>query len=331
MTKPVASDAVLQTAAQWFAVMRIQDATDAEKINWQNWFDADPEHRAAWQYVEKISARFAPVRSEQNADTAVAVLRSSDTRKRQRRQFMRGFAVITGFSLFGAGLWRYTVLPEIIAAWSADYHSDVGQVREIVLQDGAHVWLNTATAINADYQSGLRRLQLVSGEIMVTTAHDTAPVARPFVVDTRQGRLRALGTQFTVRQHEKQTYLAVYEGAVEITTAQGQTLIVSAGQQTTFNEHVIDVPVAADRARKAWVKGVLLAEDMTLGALVDELNRYWHGHISVSKDVAEVRVFGGYPINDPAHVLSMLEKVAPITVKQTLPWWLTIEAKSVSS
>ncbi|WZB74169.1 FecR domain-containing protein [Achromobacter insuavis] len=85
-----------------------------------------------------------------------------------------------------------------------------------MLPDGSRVWLNTASAFNRDFQPGLRRLHLVAGEILIETGTDKD---RPFVVDTAEGRLRALGTRFTVRQEADATLLAVYQGAVEIRTA----------------------------------------------------------------------------------------------------------------
>lgn len=326
MAKPVASDAVLQAAAEWFAVMRAHGASESDKQHWQAWLEADPDHRAAWQYIEMISARFAPVRRE-HADTAAAILHDNKTRQRQRRRLMQGVLAFAGVSLTGASLWRYTTLPVAVATWRADYRTTIGERREIVLEDNGRIWLNTATAMNTDYQATLRKVELVAGEIMVTTAADHAAIERPFVVESAHGRMRALGTQFTVRLLEERTYLAVYQGAVEVTTANGQVKVIHAGTQTTFDWHSIEEPTVAQRARKAWASGVLVSDDMTLQAFAAELNRYWRGHLSVADDVQDIRIFGGYPLDDMDHALAMLTKVAPVTVRKTMPWWVTIEAK----
>ena len=159
--------------------------------------------------------------------------------------------------------------------------------------------------------------------MLVDTAQDST---RPLVVDTLHGRLRALGTRFTVRLLDEATCLAVYGGAVEVRSIGGATRIVSAGSQVTFSATVIDKTEAADPAREAWSRGVLLAENMALQDVVAELNRYHHGHIGVSPEVAQLRVLGGYPLHDADKTLRMLAAVLPLRIKRTLPWWTSIEA-----
>jgi transmembrane sensor len=46
----------------------------------------------------------------------------------------------------------------------------------------------------------VRRIELLKGEVLITTAKDSA--LRPFIVQTRHGTARALGTRFSVRVGE---------------------------------------------------------------------------------------------------------------------------------
>ncbi|OUS32030.1 iron dicitrate transport regulator FecR, partial [Gammaproteobacteria bacterium 45_16_T64] len=41
--------------------------------------------------------------------------------------------------------------------------------------------------------------------------------------------------------------------------------------------------------------------------------------------VAELRVMGTYPADQPELTLAMLEKALPIKVNRLLPWWVTLE------
>src|SRR5690606_34915378 len=148
--------------------------------------------------------------------------------------------------------------------------------RAYTLPDGSRVWLNAASSLDADMRDGLRRLALVAGEILVDTAHD----ARPFVVDTPQGRMRALGTRLTVRREAGRTFLAVYDGAVEIRTAgDAATQVVPAGRQAHFDATHISATAPADAAREAWSRGELIAWDLSLADVVDELRPYHAAHI----------------------------------------------------
>lgn len=319
------SHEAMQQAAEWFALLRSGAATAQQHDDWRIWLESRGEHHQAWQYVEIISRRFISLQSAPDPRPVVTSLQALSGKSRQRRQWLSGIAVLAGATLLGWPILTRTPLAGAVMAWTADYHTGVGEVREITLADDTRVWLNTASAFNVDYQAALRRLQSVVGEMLIETAADAA---RPFVVDTGQGQLRALGTRFTVRLADSETFLAVYAGAVEIRTADtGRVRIIEAGQQTRFNRAVIALPEAAGHGREAWTRGVLLAEDIPLRELIAELNRYCPSHLGVAPEVAELRVLGGYPLHDSDKVLAMLEAVLPIRVRRTLPWWVSIEAK----
>lgn len=236
-----------------------------------------------------------------------------------------GLAALGGTWLAGWLSWRYTGLPDRLTAWRSDYRTGVGERRDIVLADGTRVWLNTDSAFDIDYSATQRRLALTLGEILIDTGHD--PLGRPFFVDTANGRMQALGTRFTVRQWDDATLLAVFDGRVSIRNRAGQTQIVSAGQQRQFTADAIGPVAAADPAREAWSRGVILADDIPLEALLAELSRYQHGHIGVAPEVAAIRVVGRFPADHPAQMLAMLERDLPVRVHRPLPWWTTVEAK----
>ncbi len=319
------SESVLQQAAEWFALLRSGDASEIDRENWQRWLAQHVSHQKAWGFVEAISQRFDPVQSENSKHAAVKAFQTAHSKLIKRRQVLNGIAIVVGSGLLGWLGARHQLMPDSVLAWAADYRTSIGEVREIAMVDGTRIWLNTASALNVDYQPSLRRLHLLEGEILIQTAADSI---RPFVVDSEHGRMRALGTRFTVRQIDDATYLSVFEGAVEV-RPQGTDLIriIRAGQQIRFTETFISENMPVEGAREAWSKHILLAEDMSLQDVIKELNRYHHGYMSVSSEVGELRVLGGYPLHDRDKVLAMLEGVLPIHVKHTLPWWITIEAK----
>jgi transmembrane sensor len=205
----------------------------------------------------------------------------------------------------------------------AQYRTRTGEVRELSLPDGTRVWLNTASALNVRYSADLRLLELVAGEILVETAHDAG---RRFVVEAGQSRMTALGTRFTVALGGDASYLAVYDGRVAL-DAGSRRQVIGAGEQLTFGQDGSWRLEPASRAREVWASGVLLAEDVPLGALLEELGRYIPGHLGVSPEAARLRVVGGFPLHDPDQTLSLLEKVLPIKVKRTLPWWTIVELR----
>lgn len=316
----------LQQAAQWFALLRSEEATEADRARWRAWIDQRSENCDAWQYVENVSRRFQPLQSENEKQAVEKVLRAANGPAAARRRALRAIVLVSGTGLLGWAAVRGTPLRDMLTAWRADYRTGTGERREIVLGDGTRIWLNTSSAFDADYRPAMRRIRLVMGEVLIETAHDAV---RPFVVDTGQGRLQALGTRFTVRQFEGLTYLAVYEGAVEVHTAEsGRTQVVDAGYQLTFTREAIGPTTPADRARQAWTRGILLADNIPLQDLVGELVRYRRGYLGCAPEVADLRVMGTFPLNDTDRVLAMLENALPVQVRRTLPWWTTVEAKT---
>ena len=320
-----ASDRALQEAAEWFALLRSGEAGEADRSRWRAWLAASPENQAIWSRVEHLSSRLEPIASSPDRHLAVDAFTVARTRLIQRRRLLLGLVGLAGTGLLGWTSWKHSALPGLSLTWLASHRSGTGEIRQVALADGTQVWLASASAFDQDYQPNLRRLELIAGEVLISTARDK----REFVVDTPQGRLRALGTRFAVRLSDAGTSVAVYEGAVEVTTAsRGASTVLQAGQQSRFTDRVTDTPAAADPAREAWSRGILITRDTPLGEVAAELNRYRRGHISVAAEIAHLPVFGSYPIKDAERTLAMLETVMPIQVRRPLPWWLVIEAKA---
>lgn len=315
----------LEQAAQWYAALYVDDASDAQHAAWAAWLQARPEHRRAWQHIEAVSRRFAPLRSDGGRDAAAVAIEASAKARHGRRQVLRSLALLAGTGVAGYLAWRTGPVQELVVAFNADYRTGVGEVRDIALADGTRVWLNAHSALDVDFTGEHRLLTLQAGEILIDTAHDAQ--GRPFYVDTRFGRMQALGTRFAVRQAQDHTLLAVFEGRVAIRNLAGQEEIVAAGHQRCFSGTTIGVLEAADQARQAWSRGVLLAEDVRLDTFLDELALYQRGHLGVDPTVASLRVVGRFPATNPAQALAMLERDLPIRVRRILPWWVTVEAR----
>jgi len=95
-----------------------------------------------------------------------------------------------------------------------------------------------------------------------------------------------------------------------------------------FSAHALEPVQPADAAREAWARGVLMAQDITLRELVGELRRYRHGHLGLAPEVADLRVFGNFPLTDTDDTLDMLAGALPVRIRRTLPWWVSIEPET---
>ena len=171
----------MEQAAEWYALLRTGEASAADRLQWQQWFDRAAEHRQTWGYVERIGHRFAPLQSSPDRDAAVkAFSQAASVAPRRRRQLLLGLAGSLGAACLGWTAWRQTPLPAVASTWGADHRAGIGETRRIALPDGSEVWLKALSAFNVDYDASLRRLQLAAGELLIDTAADPQ---RPFVIE----------------------------------------------------------------------------------------------------------------------------------------------------
>lgn len=314
------SHASLEQAAQWYVQLNDQQVGEQERQRWQAWLAQSGEHQAAWRYVERVGQRFAALQDD-HPQAAGLVLRNTVRAPISRRQTLKSLLILASGGLLGWNAWRETSLPDALGRWTADLSTGTGETRESLLSDGSRVWLNALSALNVRFDSIQRLLLLSAGEVLIDTAKDPN---RPFLVQSAQGLMRALGTRFSVRQQQQQTLLNVYEGAVEVHTTQGQVHVVEAGQQTAFSDTQIAPSSTAAAGREAWRRGVLLADNLPLGELIEELGRYRHGHLACDPAIAGLPVMGSFPLKDTDQALRLLEAALPIRVEKTLSWWVSV-------
>ncbi|QVQ26493.1 FecR domain-containing protein [Achromobacter deleyi] len=316
----VIDPAILKEAAGWLVRFQSETLSASEQAAFDRWRGRSAAHAAAWLRAEEMLRGFGQVPPRIGRDT----LRRAD--RPARRQAMRALA---GLLVLGPAAWLGgRELPW--REWSADMRTATGEQRRVELADGTQLVLNTASAVDIDYTPRQRVLWLRAGEILLTTGRDPAPAHRPFIVQTGQGSIRALGTRFMVRDEGGSVRVAVFEGAVEIQPMSpgAAAVVLPAGQQTAFNARQVEPQVAADGSSASWAEGMLAARNWRLADLVDELGRYRRGVLRCDPAVAGLRVSGAFPLNDIDASLRLLEKTLPVRVSRVTPYWTTVAPRA---
>lgn len=308
----------LEEAADWLIRMSESELSDTERAEWECWKVSTPERSRAWSRAQLLQTKLGGL------PPSLAMSALDRPSSPERRAALGKLAMILAILPAGWGSWKLADSQQ----WSADYHTAVGQQRELTLADGSKITLNTDTAIDVLFDANQRLIHLREGEILVQTAPDISPMARPFLVSTRQGRVQALGTRFTVRELQPRTHLVVLEGAVKVELAenrQSTPLIVNAGQRTDFSSHTFGQLSVADRYVGAWTQGMLMADKMRLADFVAELTRYRRGFVRLDPALADLRISGAYPISDSQRTLNMLAQTYPILVSGHLNgYWVML-------
>lgn len=306
---------VLEEAAEWLMRLSENDLSDSERAEWQRWKVSTPERDRAWARAQLLQSKLGGL------PPSLAMSALDRPSYPERRAALGKLALLLALMPVGWGTWKLAQSQH----WTADFRTRVGERRELTLADGSHITLNTDTAIDVLFDSRQRRVHLREGEILVQTAQDAS---RPFLVSTRQGRMQALGTRFTVRELSARTHLAVLEGAVQVVLAdnrQTAPMIVNAGQRTEFSAQQFGALTPADHNVGAWVQGMLMADNMRLADFVAELTRYRHGFVRYDPAIADLRISGAFPISDTQRTLNMLVQTYPVLANGHLNgYWVTL-------
>lgn len=312
--------AVLQQAAAWYARLGAHDLSEQDRHKWESWLRQSDEHRKAWGLVEKVGGRFAQFHEPGDRTSALKALQSSASPLMSRRQTLLSMAAVSVAGMLGWKVSENGPTRDSLAGLIADYTTATGETKEIRLADGSPVWLNTASAIDADLSGGARRLHLLTGEILLSG------IRKDTLVKTRHGQVQTDSAAFSVRLLGDATCVTVQSGEVSV-VANNQRCDVISGQQLTFSTDWLGTPQPASASSTAWTRGVLVAEAMPLGRFINELSRYRHGYLACSDQVASLRVVGTFSIKDTDRALTALSSALPLTIKRTLPWWVTVEAR----
>lgn len=326
-----------QEAIDWLVLLR-SDELSAEDANaFAEWLARDGGHVAAFAEAEQLFSEMtaaatqlarpaAPLR-EAPARLDPVPARSRQPWRRPAGRAGRWWAL--GLAVAAAWLLAIGLVPrqewQLLDAYGADYHTGIGEVREIALADGSTAILDTHSAISVELEGPLRRISLRHGRVHVRVKADPA---RPFEVVGDQLVVRALGTAFDARQADGTTEVTVQEHAVSVRRRgdpAGTGTTVQEGQRLTYrNQGPLPAPepVGLDQA-SAWQSHRLMVSDRPLEDLLGELERYRIGRILVADaSLRSLRVTGVFSLDRPTRAVDALCAALDLRQSQLGPWVL---------
>lgn len=327
-TEPTpAQPAALQRALEWQVTFWSGEVTAKERAAFDHWITQSGDHARAWGHVQQMGARVSSLATPATAE----VLRQAERGRRvaRRRQLLGTAGVLAMIGAAGYG-WRGGASLEQAFA---QHRTGRGERREWALSDGTRLVLNAHSAVDLNFSTQTREVLLRAGEIYVQTAPDPLRAqglpARPFQVRTRQGEVRAIGTQFTVRQTDDRSLVSVSEGAVRVRArlSLGEGLLLEAGQRTSFTDSSVDAPASASVGDAAWTRGLLVAERLQLKDVLEALGQYRPGFLRCDPAVQDLVVSGVYPLDDPELALSTLAQALPVHIERRTSYWVTVRPR----
>lgn len=324
-------EAIHAQAAEWIVMLSADDAEERMRAqaDFSAWKAASPRHAAAAKQMENVLQQLQMVR-QQNGDSARPARVALDAALQPKRRIGRSMHQVASVLLllcctayFFAKVW----LP---AYPLADLSTGKGEWRTSSLPDGSRITLNSDSAINVHYTPTQRRVELVHGEILADVAKDAN---RPFVVETRNGTVRARGTRFVVKLEEDASWLSMLESSVEVRTRQqiksesGTGTAFSAGDRVRFDAERLGPVTHIDvrSVSEAWARHQLVATNQTLGDVIRELARHRPGHIYYdAKALDGIRISAVLPLDDTDNALQLLCNNFPELRVRTLTRYLVL-------
>ncbi|MGI3128940.1 FecR domain-containing protein [Halopseudomonas pachastrellae] len=313
--RPIAP-AVVEQASHWLMLQWDGGLSAEQRQALQRWQDADPEHRRAWARLQQLQGTLQ-VAPQQTVRQLLS--RRGQTSRRELIKLL-GLALMVGSSGYVAQQklpWREAL---------ADQRTAPGERRQLQLPDQSLLSLNSDSAVNIRFDQQQRRIQLVSGELLLTSAKHSQRDPRPLLVETAAGEIQALGTRFAVRQRGAVSQLDLFQGELEVRPRDSAPLRLSAGSALAFSASGPLASGSADQRRVAWQQGKLIAEQQPIGDFLAELARHRPGVIQCDQDVAALPLSGVFPLADTDRVLSALADILPVRIHYYTRYWVRVTA-----
>ena len=309
-------DAVTEQAIDWLVRLDSGHSNDGDQQAFAQWLAMAPAHSAAWMDLQqRLNQRISPALSQLQADghasPSVRAL-STVAGHRPGRRTLLGSAAVALLTAAGGGIWFNRRMP--LMAWSTDLHTGTAERRRFALEDGSDLLLNARSSADLYFSSTQRLVRLRAGALIAQVAADAL---RPFVVQTAQGTVRALGTRFMVQQEQGRTLVSVLEHSVQLAPGdEGAGIALEQGSSAWMQSDRVEAVFATRVDPSAWSAGVLEVHDQPLADVLDALRPYTPAVLRVSAAAARVRVFGVYPLDRPMQVLQDLVDTLPLRVRR---------------
>ncbi len=288
------------TAAAWLA-QRDDGLDAAAAAEFELWRRKDPRHEAAvarlettWHTLQQLRDFRPAARMHPDRDLLAGAAP-------RRYVFRPAWGALAAAALIALGaVWWVRPEPGATPARSIHYVTTTGGYQRGVLPDGSVVELNANTELHVDYGAAERTVQMIRGEAHFSVA---ANPHKPFVVEARGLKVRALGTAFNVRLTQTEIEVLVTEGKVEVRQeSQPVAPPLLAGERLVWSEKPADTkpvpevgPVASEVMREAlaWQRLRLVFTDTPLAEVIEQFNRHNQVQLQLADPVLATLPIGG--------------------------------------
>lgn len=223
-------------------------------------------------------------------------------------------SVILLLLMTGLSVYYYTmsqmIMPDMIVS------VEKGQKANVVLPDGSKVWVNSDSRLSYGSRFNQKeRVLSLEGEAYFEVTPDKD---RPFIVETDELAVRALGTSFNVKSYEeeKDVSTVLMTGKVEVTSDYDR-LVLNPNERIVFNKqtgHMEKSTVENTGDYINWKYNALTFNGETFENIVHTLERYYNTRIVFESETLKKYRFTGTPGNTSLEsILQILSLTSPLS------------------
>lgn len=168
-----------------------------------------------------------------------------------------------------------------------------GQLKEIFLADGTHVWLNSDSELlfPNQFTSNNRKVELHGEAYFEVTANEQ----KPFFVKTKNHTVKVVGTRFNICEYPESHIIetTLEEGKVKIITGNIINDLLP-GQQSSFNTATSKVRISKTdlEVYTSWKEGRYEFRNEPLGKIFQIIERWWDVKIDYPEKLKNDRISG---------------------------------------
>ncbi len=190
-----------------------------------------------------------------------------------------------------------------------------GQIKEIFLADGTHVWLNYDSKFSfpSQFTANNRQVELQGEAFFEVTANEE----KPFLVKTKNHTVKVVGTKFNICEYPESKI-------IETTLVEGKVKIISGnifkdllpGQQSSFNTETSQIRISKKdfEIYTAWKDGRYEFRNEPIGKVFKIVERWWDVKINYPEDkLKNERISGVLKRHKPVgQLFELIKQLVPI-------------------
>jgi len=314
----IPTDRQVAEAIAWLVKFESGELSPEQQQAFEQWHNQSPHHALAWQRLGRATQIFS-TNATLDSSLAMQTLNHADRALQSRRRVLKTMLSVGGV---GTGLWlsrHYTGADQVgrylYGRTMADITTAPGQQRQLTLQDGSQLLLNTQSALDIDFDAQ-PPLTLHFGELAIS--HSAATRVR-----AGSNLIRPVkGSEFTLYRQDQRCQLQVIKGSVDCIIG-GENWHINAGQQLLQQGDRIERG-ALDPHSLSWRQGLLTASRTTLGDFIQQLGRYRPGYLGCADEITALTLSGSFPIDNTDAILENLCQILPVRQQRMSRYWVRL-------